>query len=146
MAEEPDAERMLAARMRVTAVRLIRRLREQTGDAISPAQLSLLSCLYRSGPMSPRALAVEDGVRPPSVTRMVAGLADRGLITRRPHPTDGRQVVVELTTTGRERIEEEISARERWLERRLAELDADERAALVRAVEIIDRMTSTPPG
>jgi DNA-binding MarR family transcriptional regulator len=74
------------------------------------------------------------------MTRVIAALTDSGFVDRSPHPTDGRQTVVALTTAGRDYVDAEVSARERWLDAQLAQLTADERDVLSRAVDIIDRI------
>lgn len=143
MSETAERERTLASRLRIAVVRLNRRLRTQTvGSAVTLSQMSALSCLGKTGPMTPGELAAKEGVQPPSMTRVIAALEDLGLVVRRAHPTDGRQAIVELTDAGRTRIEEEVSARERWLDQRLAGLTKEERDTLCRASEIIDRMAS----
>ena len=63
-----------------------------------------------------------------------------GLVERSPHPTDGRQFIVAVNEAGRNYVEETISVREAWLDRKLAALGAEERAVLAQAAEIIDRM------
>ena len=142
--EAVERERTLASRLRIAVVRLNRRLRAQTPDAdVSLTPLSALSCLHQCGALSPGELASREGVRPPSMTRVIAALEERGLVARRAHPTDRRQAIVELTAAGRARIEDEVSARERWLDVRLAEMDDEERAVLCRAAEIIDRMSGS---
>lgn len=135
----------LATRLRLAVVRLNRRLRAQrdTEAVATLTQLSALSTLHQHGPMSPRDLAVRERVQPPSMTRVIAALAELGFIERSPHLTDGRQTVVALTEAGRAYIDAEVSARERWLDLRLAELSAEERTVLSRAAEIIDRMACT---
>lgn len=140
-AEEPA----LATRLRLAVVRLNRRLRVQrdTEAVATLTQLSALSTLHRHGPMTPGDLAVCERVRPPSMTRVIAALAELSFVERSPHPTDGRQTVVALTAAGRAYVDAEVCARERWLDLRLAELSADERAVLCRAAEIIDRMART---
>jgi DNA-binding MarR family transcriptional regulator len=135
----------LASRLRLAVVRLNRRLRAQRdAEAVATlTQLSAMASLHRHGPMSPRELAARERVQPPSMTRVIAALAEGGFIDRSPHPTDGRQTVVALTEAGRRYVDEEVSARERWLDSQLAELSAEERAVLRRAAEIIDRMAGT---
>uniref|UniRef100_UPI0031E16440 MarR family winged helix-turn-helix transcriptional regulator n=1 Tax=Saccharothrix mutabilis TaxID=33921 RepID=UPI0031E16440 len=138
---ESDAERGLASRLRLAVVRLTRRLRAQrVNSAISLTQVSALSTLHKCGPLTPGELAAKEGVQPPSMTRVIAALEEYGFATRRPHPTDGRQAIVELTGAGLAYIDEEVSAREAWLDKRLAELTPEDRAVLSRAAEIIDRM------
>ncbi|MBW4718994.1 MarR family winged helix-turn-helix transcriptional regulator [Saccharothrix obliqua] len=138
---ESDAERGLASRLRLAVVRLNRRLRAQrVNSVISLTQVSALSTLHKCGPLTPGELAAKEGVQPPSMTRVIAALEDFGFATRRPHPTDGRQAIVELSESGQSYINEEVSAREAWLDVRLAELTPEERGVLSRAAEIIDRM------
>jgi len=79
-------------------MRLSRRLRGQRVDtSVTLTHLAALSTLKRFGPMSPGELAAHERVQPPSMTRVVVALEGMGLVTRTPHPTDGRQVVIDLT-------------------------------------------------
>lgn len=134
-------ERALASRLRLAVVRLNRRLRAQrTSSAVSLTQVAAISTLFKCGPLTPGELAAKEGVQPPSMTRVIAALEEFGYVTRRPHPTDGRQAIVALTDEGKAFHDAEVSIREAWLDRRLAELDDDERELLARAAEIIDRM------
>ncbi|MBV9058787.1 MAG: MarR family transcriptional regulator [Pseudonocardiales bacterium] len=132
----------LASRLRLAVVRLNRRLRGQHGAeaAVTLTQLSAMASLHRHGPMTPGELAACEHVQPPSMTRVVAALAEQGFVERSPHPSDGRQTVVTLTEAGRGYVDAEVSARERWLDAQLAQLTADERNVLSRAVQIIDRI------
>ncbi|WP_229786486.1 MULTISPECIES: MarR family winged helix-turn-helix transcriptional regulator [Actinokineospora] len=131
----------LTSRLRLAVVRLNRRLRAQrTTATVTLTQISALSCLHKCGPLTPGELAAKEGVQPPSMTRVIAALEDMGYVSRRPHPSDGRQAIVALTETGLVYIKGEITAREAWLDERLNELDDEERAILARAAEIIDRM------
>lgn len=134
-------ERSLASQLRLAVVRLNRRLRAQRlSTSVSLTQLSALSTLHKCGAMTPGQLAAKEGVQPPSMTRVIASLEEDGLVTRRQHPTDGRQSIIEPTRAGLDLLHEEVSARERWLDKRLAELTGDERETLSRATAIIDRM------
>jgi DNA-binding MarR family transcriptional regulator len=131
----------LASRLRLSVVRLNRRLRSQrTDEMVSLTQISALATLSRCGPMTPSELAASERVRPPSMTRVIAALEEEGLVSRRDHPTDGRQSIIEISPRGTQLLADEASAKERWLDKRLAELSEDERAILARASEIIDRM------
>ena len=138
MAED---ERSLASRVRLAVVRLGRRLRAQrTSSAVTLTQFSAMSSLKKCGPMTPGELAAKEVVQPPSMTRVIAALEEIGYVSRRPHPTDGRQSIVELTEDGLAYVLADISAREAWLDKRLAELTEAERQTLAEAAEIIDRM------
>ncbi|GAA3432504.1 MarR family winged helix-turn-helix transcriptional regulator [Kutzneria kofuensis] len=141
MAEPESTEPSLASRLRLAVVRLNRRLRAQrTNSSVTLTQVSALSALRKCGPLTPGELAAKEGVQPPSMTRVIAALEDYGFVSRRPHPTDGRQAIVELTEQGTAYLRAEVSAREAWLDSRLADLDSDDRELLARAAEIIDRM------
>ncbi|GAA0627426.1 MarR family transcriptional regulator [Kutzneria viridogrisea] len=139
---EPDpTEPSLASRLRLAVVRLNRRMRAQrTSSTVSLTQVSAMSCLGKCGPLTPGELAAKEGVQPPSMTRVIATLEESGLVSRRPHPTDGRQAIVELTEQGSAYLRAEVSAREAWLDLTLARLTEQERELLSRAAEIIDRM------
>jgi DNA-binding MarR family transcriptional regulator len=137
--EESQPE--LAGRLRLSVIRLSRRLRSQRSEeTITLTQLSALYTLGSCQAMTPSELAASERVRPPSMTRVIASLEEAGLVSRRQHPTDGRQSIIELTVAGADLLAEEASARERWLDKRLAELTEDERETLGRALEIIDRV------
>jgi DNA-binding MarR family transcriptional regulator len=135
------AEQSLTSRLRLSVMRLNRRLRAQrTNSSVTLSHISAMSSLHKCGPMTPGELAAREGVQPPSMTRVIGALEDMGYISKRAHPNDGRQVIVELTEQGLGYIEADISAREAWLDSRLSELDEAERETLSRAAEIIDRM------
>jgi len=145
MAEHEADDRPLASRLRLAVVRLNRRLRAQrTSSTVTLTQYSALSSLKKCGPMTPGELAAKEVVQPPSMTRVIAALEDLGYVSRRPHPTDGRQSIVELTDEGTAYVLADISAREAWLDKRLAGLTDAERDKLAEAAEIIDRMAGQP--
>ncbi|GAA3431261.1 MarR family winged helix-turn-helix transcriptional regulator [Kutzneria kofuensis] len=106
----------LAVEVREAVSRLARRLRqERPPHELGLTSLSVLSRLDRLGPAGPSALAAAENVQPQSMTRALATLVERGLVTREPHPTDGRQTVVSITDAGRAVLEEDRSRRDAWL-------------------------------
>lgn len=111
------------------------------GD-LSDAQLSVLAQLVNRGPATPGELAGREHVRPSSMTRTVQHLLDAGLVSREPHATDGRQVLVTATAQGSEHIIATRRRRDEWLQRRLAALTPTERATLSEAEEILRRISS----
>ncbi|RBM10267.1 MarR family transcriptional regulator [Prauserella sp. PE36] len=138
---DPAQDRSLASHLRLSVVRLNRRLRAQrTSEDLSLTQISALSTLHKCGAMTPGQLAAKEGVQPPSMTRVIAALEELAYVERTPHPTDGRQAIVAITDKGLEYVHATISAREAWLDGKLAELSGEEREVLSRAAEIIDRM------
>lgn len=134
----------LAAELRFVLNRLNRRLRhQQVGDDLTVSQLSVLSVLSRDGALTAGDLAGREHVRPPSMTRIIAALEQVGMIQRGDNPADGRQVLVELTPSGRTRAEAENAARERWLAQQLDILTPEERQLLREAAGILNRLAST---
>jgi DNA-binding MarR family transcriptional regulator len=127
----------------MAVMRLARRLRAERAEVgLTLTQLSALAALERHGPTTPGHLAAIERVRPPSMTRVLNGLADEGLVSRSAHPTDGRQVVVEVTDAARERLREDRRRREAWLATRLAALTPDERRALRAVVPILEELVN----
>jgi DNA-binding MarR family transcriptional regulator len=124
----------LAADLRVSVMKLARRLRQQlSDDDVSTGQLSVMAVLAVRGPRTPRELADVERVQPPSMTRTLGHLVDAGLVARTDHPEDGRQVLVSLTPEGERVVQETRKRRTAWLAQRLTELTAAERATLAEA-------------
>lgn len=92
--------------------------------------------------MTPGALAAKERVQPPSMTRVIASLTDLDLVERNPHPTDGRQIIVSLSSAGRALIADEASAREAWMTEQLATLSEDQLVVLSRAVAIMKQIVT----
>jgi len=133
-----DVDSRLAGDLSLAVIRLARQLRFRRPDSpVSLSQLSALATLHKEGAMTPGALAVRERVRPPSMTRVIAALAEMGLVVRTPHPVDGRQVLVSASGAGIELVAAERRASQEWLHRRLAGLSADERATLLRAADLM---------
>jgi DNA-binding MarR family transcriptional regulator len=131
----------LAHDLRLAVMRFSRRLRNQRVDtSVTHTHLAALSTLQRHGPMSPGELAAHERVQPPSMTRVVVALEGRGLVTRTPHPTDGRQVVIGLTDAAGTLLTEEARAREAWLSSQLQMLTPEKRATLREAAVIMEEL------
>jgi len=139
----------LATALRISVSRLARRLRverlmpELAEPALSDTQLAALATLERHGAMSPGDLAEHEKVQPPSMTRVIAALVDWELVTRAPHPTDRRQVILTVTREGRSLVQKVRRRKEAWLARRLAELSPQERATLREAAPILEKLSQS---
>lgn len=132
----------LSADLRIALMRTVRRLRaEKSDDAISDSQYAVLGTLDRHGPMTSAALSGHERVRPPSMTRIVAGLLEAGLVTRAAHPEDGRAHLVALSDAGRAAVAETRRRRDEWLCSQLALLSAEDRRTLARAAGLLDRLS-----
>jgi DNA-binding MarR family transcriptional regulator len=137
VAERVEAEQ-LAISLRESITRLNRRLRQAraVGD-LTFSQLSALTSLQLAGALTPRELADVERVQPPTMTKIVGKLEERGLVARTPHPTDRRQVILAATEEGRAVYAQFEKARNEWLALQLAELTEDERDTLERAAQIL---------
>lgn len=138
----------LATELRISVSRLARRLRAEriargVATELSDTQLAALAALDRHPAMTPGELAEHEKVQPPSMTRVIAKLLERGLVSRAPHPTDGRQVILTLTDQGRELVHQSRRAREAWMAQRLRELTPQERATLRAAAPILQRLSQS---
>jgi DNA-binding MarR family transcriptional regulator len=135
----------LASELRFSVARLSRRLRNERepDNPLSVAALSALGILFREGECTVGTLAAHERVQPPSMTRTVNCLVEDGFAVRRPHDTDGRQVLVDLTDQGREILLADRRRRDAWLAKRLRELTADERALLREAAPLIQRLATS---
>ncbi|MEU4772590.1 MarR family transcriptional regulator [Micromonospora sp. NPDC023644] len=131
----------LAPQLRDAITRLNRRVRQArpVGD-LTVTQLSALTSLRLAGALTPRELADVERVQPPTMTKIVAKLEERGLVQRTPHPTDGRQVILAATEGGRAVLDQFERVRDEWLARRLAALTEAERDTLRQAAEILQQV------
>ena len=131
----------LAVTLREAIQRLNRRVRQTraVGD-LTFSQLSALTSLQLAGALTPRELADVERVQPPTMTKIVGKLEERGLVARTPHPTDRRQVILAATEQGRVVYTQFEKARNEWLALQLAELTPEERDTLERAAQILQQV------
>ncbi|MGT2477222.1 MULTISPECIES: MarR family winged helix-turn-helix transcriptional regulator [Paraburkholderia] len=129
----------LAFELRETLGRGARLIRVESGPPLS--QLTVLGHLQRKGAMSTNDLAAAERVRPQSMSLTVQALEKAGLVGRKPHPTDGRATLVQLTRKGTKTLESIFATREDWLTSVIVEqLTDDERQELHRGLALIQRI------
>jgi DNA-binding MarR family transcriptional regulator len=135
----PERKRV-AERLHSAALHLLRRLREvDAGAAVGPARLSVLSVLVFGGSATIGDLAAKEHVRPPTMSKIVSGLEELGLVTRRPG-SDRRAVILAVTAAGRKLL---LQARDRRLERfsaMLASATPGELTTLEKSSAILERL------
>jgi DNA-binding MarR family transcriptional regulator len=137
----PDARPgELPARLRLVITRTARRLRQEAGTGLSPSQTAALATIERHGPLTPSVLAELERVQRPTATRIVARLADEGLVERATDPADGRSVNVAATPKGHALLGKLRTRKNAYLARRLRGLDDADLATLERAAEILERL------
>ena len=131
----------VADRLHSAAIHLLRRVRkedERTG--VTPARLSALSVLVFGGPRRLTDLAQAEQVKPPTMTRIVAGLEAEGLVRRRIVSGDARAVSLEATRRGVRVMQEGRRRRVEHLAAALKELPRDDLRLLADAAAVMERL------
>jgi DNA-binding MarR family transcriptional regulator len=132
--------REVANRLHSAAIHLLRRLRVRDQESgIGPSQLSALSVLGFGGPRSLGELAEAEQVRPPTMSRIVAGLEKAGLV-RRQSTHDKRRVRLEPTAKGMRILQEGRRRRVDSLARALKSLPSRELRQLDAAATLLEQM------
>jgi DNA-binding MarR family transcriptional regulator len=142
----PRPETLAAAdRLHSVAIHLLRRVRQQDiNSGVGPAQLSALSVLVFAGPKTLGALAAAEQVKPPTMSRIVAGLKRRRLVevTRDPHDT--RRTHIRSTPKGTRLLQQARLRRIESLAGILTILTSGDLAKLNQAVEILQALLEAP--
>jgi DNA-binding MarR family transcriptional regulator len=138
----PAAAPEMASRLRLSATRLARRLRQESGAGLSPSQQSALAVIANHGPLTLGALAEHERVAPPSITKVVSKLECDGLVTRTPDPADRRVCRVAISLEGEALLEESRRRKTAWLTARISELDSDRQRRLSDALDVLDDLIS----
>ena len=136
----PDAV-TVADRLHSAAIHLLRRVRKQdvaTGEG--PARLSALSVLVFGGPKSLGELATAEQIKPPTMSRIVAGLARSRLVTIAADPNDARRMQIRATAKGVRLLQKGRQLRIAYLSSHLDKLAPEELAKLGEAVEILQKL------
>jgi DNA-binding MarR family transcriptional regulator len=107
---------------------------------MSPSQLSALTSIELHGPLTLGALADHERVAPPSVTKAVAKLEERGLVARQADACDRRVAHVSITPAGTALLADVRQRKDLWLASRLAELTDEQRHRLAGALGVIDEL------
>jgi DNA-binding MarR family transcriptional regulator len=130
--------------LRAALLVLSRRMRyRQASDDISSSEAAVLGRLGR-GPQTPGQLAKAEHVRPPSMTRTIERLEERGYVRREADPNDGRQVLVFRTPAGDEFAQRSRELRTAWLAGQFDKLDPHDQRAIRDAAEALRRLSDLP--
>jgi DNA-binding MarR family transcriptional regulator len=128
-----------ASELRIVLGQLVRRLRAEHHFPISHG--AVLGRLDREGPLTTSALAAAERMRPQSMAQVVGELLDEGAVLRRPDPSDGRRILVEITKSGLDALHDDRDRRASWLAQAIEhEFDRDEREQLVRVIPLLQRL------
>ena len=113
LASLPEAERrrvLVAETARFTSA-FVRWMEGRACGGLTYTRLRLLQTLHCTGPAIMRDLGDQLGVSPRNMTAMVDALEDAELVVRRPHPTDRRATLVELSPGGAREAEQALEPR-----------------------------------
>lgn len=88
-------------------------LRNMAVYGLKPVDFSVLSLIAHNPGITSRQLCTTLNIQPPNLVGMISQLQRRELITRRPHPHDGRAMGLHLTPEGRKMVKQaEVTASE----------------------------------
>jgi DNA-binding MarR family transcriptional regulator len=137
VAQQVKSDVGLATALRSSILRLSRQIRWQRADDadLTANQFGVLGALSKHDAMTIG--------KPPSMTRIVSNMEEAGLVVRRPHETDKRQVLVELTDSARELILANRRRRDEWLQTKLKTLTPEERDILRKAAAVLERLAAS---
>jgi len=137
----PPKALQAADQIHSAAIHLLRRLRHQDLAAgTGPARLSALSVLVFGGPKSLQQLAAAEQVRPPTMSRIVAGLEKQQLVERTPDAEDARKIVLRPTARGIELMQQARLRRITDLARRIAFLAPQQQKTMSDAATLLQRV------
>ena len=135
----------LTERLQRVMGRLGRMLRREAPSVVGQGAMSALHTLNADGPLRPSDLAAREGIRPPTLTRILSVLEDGGYVARTPDPADRRASLITVTERGTSTLLATRSARAGHLARHIAELTEEQRRILAQALPVLETLASLEP-
>jgi DNA-binding MarR family transcriptional regulator len=141
MSPNPEA---LADQLHSAAIGLLRQLRrEDDAIGITAPRLSALSVVVFGGPLTLGQLAAAEQVKPPTMTRIVTGLEEDGLVERRDDASDGRLTQIHATAKGRRILAAGRARRVETLAAAVEALDKRDREQLASGVRVLEAINKS---
>jgi DNA-binding MarR family transcriptional regulator len=139
---QTELAQTLAVEMRTVFRKLKLRVREHGGgNDLTPSQAAVLLRLEMDGSATVSSLARAEGMRPQSMSAIVAPLQEAGLVKGAPDPGDGRQTLMSLTPKCLKWLQEGRAARQDWMTTIIAEkLSVQEQEKLQEALELLKKL------
>ncbi len=144
MTEALDVNEVAGA-LRVSIGLLLRRVRQLKAEGeITLPERAALTRLDRGGPATSSELARQEQISPQSMGATLAGLQARRLVERRPDPADGRRVVMSITGSGQQVLQDRRNEGTRRLAQALsAEFTSAELGQLMAVVPLFERLAQS---
>ncbi len=139
-----EALETVSERLFVSVARLVRRLRKIDPTSLGAGSISALATIAAEGPMRVGDLAAAEGVRAPTMTRIVDLLVAEGDVERIPDPADGRACLVRATEAGSRVLSGSRTAKSRLLIERLSRLSPEALATIVAALPALESLWDEP--
>jgi DNA-binding MarR family transcriptional regulator len=143
MAKFTPAQEDAVAELLAAMGALVRRLRAEAGSGELSLTQSAIMARLESGAMTTADLARAEAMKPQSMGTALAQMEEEGLVRRKAHPTDGRQILYESTATGREARRKNRLAKREWLLSAMAGLDRQQQQLLLSATGVIKRLAES---
>src|ERR1700679_2642004 len=120
---------------------LVRRVRAAAAShELSLTESAVLARLAKDGPATTADLARAESMKPQSMATTIASLEEMGFVERKQHPTDGRQLNIELTAKGAAARKTAKDAKTACLAQAISQLHEHDCETLFKAGEIIKRL------
>jgi DNA-binding MarR family transcriptional regulator len=144
---ENDETLKMARVIRRSVHRIARRLRaERSTHDLSMSKRSVLGRLFRDGSLTATDLAAQERIQPQSLTRLIADLEKRGLITRRQSESDRRQLHIEITPAGRDLLIRDAHEQDKWLAAAMtSSMTSVERELLILGARLLESLADIDP-
>jgi len=137
----PQSLDTIATDLALAVSQLRRRLRAEAGtDGMNLSEVEVLTRLEKNGWMSTAELARAASMTAQSMGTHIMSLERRGLLQRRPHATDGRQIQFTLTELGQAERTKRSTAKREWLAAAIGRLSPDEIEGLIASIALISRL------
>jgi DNA-binding MarR family transcriptional regulator len=133
----------LAAELRTTLGHLKRKLRQHGGQHdLTSSQIAVILRLEKDGPATASSLARAEGMRPQSMSAVIAPLEEMGFVAGMADPDDGRKTLMSLTKACKKSIEDGRAARQDWLAQAIQQkLSPQEQKKLSSVIRLLARLT-----
>lgn len=133
----------LAAELRTTFGNLKRTVQQQGGQKdFNASQIAVLLRLEKDGPATVSSLARAEGIRPQSMSAVIAPLEEMGFVAGAADPNDGRKTLMSLTKACKKSIEDGRAARQDWLARAIQQkLSLQEQKQVASAIQLLARLS-----